>query len=84
MSWATLLQRFSLNSVRLTSELNCSEKTTQTAQSYYSLGVTQNELGDFTSALQSHQRALDIRVKLFGEEQAVTAKSYDAPGLMTT
>ena len=28
------------------------------------------------SALQSKQRALDIRVKLFGEEHADTAQSY--------
>ena len=43
---------------------------------YYELWVTQHQLGDLTSALQSHQRALDIRIKLFGEEHASTADSY--------
>ena len=33
-------------------------------------------LGNFSSALQSHQGALDIRVKLFREEHLDTAKSY--------
>ena len=49
------------------------EEHSDTAQSYYSLGVTQHALGDFTSAHHSHQRALDIRVKLFGEEHSDTA-----------
>ena len=31
---------------------------------------------DFTSALQSHQRALAIRIKVFGEEHEKTADSY--------
>ena len=34
------------------------EEHTQTADSYHSLGVTQHQLGDYTSALQSHQHAL--------------------------
>ena len=33
-------------------------------------------MGNFSSALQSYQRGLDIRVKLFGEEHPDTAKSY--------
>ena len=33
-------------------------------------------IGDFTSASQSHQRALSIRIKLFGEEHQSTADSY--------
>ena len=31
---------------------------------------------DYSAALQSHQRALAIRLKLFGEEHAKTADSY--------
>jgi len=42
----------------------------QAQLSYLSLGVTQSALGDHTSAVQSKQRALDIRLKLFGEEHA--------------
>ena len=48
----------------------------QTAHSYHSLGTTQYQLGDYTSALQSHQQALDVRRKLFGEENGDTADSY--------
>ena len=32
-------------------------------------------MGDFASALQSHQRALAIRIKLFGEEHECNADS---------
>ena len=46
-----------------------------TAESYHSLGVTQHSLRDFTSALQSAQRALDVRIKLLGEDHASTADS---------
>ena len=46
------------------------------ALSYYSIGVTQHSLGDYKSALASQQRALNIRLKLFGEEHASTADSY--------
>ena len=52
------------------------EEHSDTAQSYFSLGVTQHGAGDFLSALQSKQCALDIRVKLLGEEHPDTAKSY--------
>ena len=52
-----------------------------TAGSYHELGVTQHELGDLTSAFQSMQRALDIRLKLFGEEHAATADSYRELGI---
>ena len=44
------------------------EEHPDTAESYFSIGVTQHALGNFSSALQSTQRALDIRVKLLGEE----------------
>ena len=43
------------------------EQHSNIAESYLSLGDTQHALGDFTSARQSFQRALDIRVrKRFG------------------
>ena len=35
---------------------------------YRQLGVTQHAMHDYTSALQSHQPALAIRIKVFGEE----------------
>ena len=38
-------------------------------------------MGDFISALQSHQRALAIRIKLFGEEHESTADSYREVGV---
>ena len=31
---------------------------------------------DYTKAVQSHQRALAIRIKLYGEERESTADSY--------
>ena len=37
-----------------------------TAQSYFNLAVTQHSSGEFLSALKSHQRALELRVKLLG------------------
>ena len=33
-------------------------------------------MGDFKAALQSEQRALEIRIKLFGEEHQSTADCY--------
>lgn len=48
------------------------EEHPNAAQSYFSIGVTQHA-GDVLSALQSVQRALDIRVKLFGKEHPDTA-----------
>ena len=52
------------------------EEHAKTANSYHSLGMTQYQLGDYTSALQSHQHAVDVKRKLFGEEHAKTALSY--------
>ena len=54
-----------------------------TADSYYSLGVTHHELGDFNSALKSHQCALDIRSKLFGAEHLSTGYSFFQLGVTT-
>ena len=47
-----------------------------TAQSYYNIGVAQHEMKDYKSALASHQHALQIRLRLFGENHADTARSY--------
>ena len=44
-------------------------------------GLTQHELGDFKTALRSHKRSLDIRIKLFGEEHQSTADSYYSLGI---
>ena len=38
-------------------------------------------MGDFKAALQSKQRELDIRIKLFGEEHQSTALSYYSLGM---
>ena len=38
-------------------------------------------MDDYTSALQSHQRALAIRIKVFGEEHERTADSYRQLGV---
>ena len=51
------------------------EENPDTAQIYSNLGVTQHAIGNFSSALQSQQRPLDIRVKLLGEEHPDTAQS---------
>ena len=37
-------------------------------------------MNDLTSALQSHQRALDIRLEMFGEKHEKTADSYHELG----
>jgi len=47
-----------------------------TADSYHSVGVAQHSLSDYTVALESKKRALDIRIKLFGEEQPMTGYSW--------
>lgn len=52
-----------------------------TAKSYGERGVTQANIRDYTSAIQSLQRALAIRTKLFGEEHQSTADSYKEFGL---
>ena len=57
------------------------EEHADTVLSYHSLGIIQSELGDYTSAFQSHQHALDVRRKLFGEEDARTGGSYHEIGV---
>ena len=42
--------------------------------------MTQHELKDYKAALQSHQDALQIRLKLFSEDHPDTAQSYNEIG----
>ena len=72
------LERFALRSsaIRLFVKVHDS-----TANSYGARGVTQANIHDYTSAIQSLQRALAIRTKLFGEEHQSTADSYKEFGL---
>ena len=51
------------------------------AKSYADHGKTQHAQGNFSSALQSMQRSLDISCKLFGEEHSSTADSYHSLGV---
>ena len=51
------------------------EEHQSTAVSYYSLGITQHELGDLKASVQNHQPALGIRIKLFGIDHKSTAAS---------
>ena len=53
------------------------EEHESTADSYSDLGVSQNNMHDYIAALQCHQRALAIHLKLLiGEEDESTADSY--------
>ena len=52
-----------------------------TADSYHKLGLTQYMIKDYTSATESHKRALNIRQKVLGEGHAKTADSYHKLGL---
>ena len=54
----------------------------QAQLSVISIGVTQHSLGDYKPALASQQRALNICLKLFGEEHASTADSYHGLGVI--
>ncbi|XP_068750735.1 uncharacterized protein [Montipora capricornis] len=56
---------------------NRQEENAFLAHSYHSLGETQYSLGDFTSAFHSAKRALEVRIKVFGEHHASTAGSYN-------
>ena len=57
--------------------MHCLEKTTQALRT---VGTTQHELGDYSSPLESTQRALNIRRALFGEDHLSTADSYQSLG----
>ena len=65
------------------SVLNCLEKSTKAllivTETYNRCNTTQD--GNFTSASQSDQRALAIRIKLFGEEHESTVDSYSQLGV---
>ena len=50
-------------------------------KSYLDHGRTLNEMQNYSEALQSEQRALDISVNLFGEEHSDTAVSYYSLGV---
>ena len=47
-----------------------------TADSYHTLGITQHQLGDLTSALRSLQKALNIRQVVLGNDHLGTADIY--------
>ena len=81
MNKVTFHQPFSLDSVHLISGLNCLEKNTQAQPIVTIHSVPQHAQGDFSLVLQSSQRALDIRLKLFGEDHSSTADSYHSLGL---
>ena len=82
MNMATLPQLFSVSSLRLIVDLNCLEKTTQVpASRYHLLKDTQHEQGDVSSPLQSAQRALNIRLKLFRDQHSSTADSNHSLGV---
>ena len=51
------------------------------AACYEVLGYNQHSTGDFEAALDSEQHALEIRLKLFGEEHVSTANSYHNLGV---
>ena len=51
------------------------------AQFYYDRGCIQCRRGDYTEAITSLTRALDMRIKLFGEEHSETANSYYSVGV---
>ena len=55
-----------------------STRTTDTYRSYRSLCVSQEFIGDLNAALDSVGHALQICLKLFGEEQERSADSFDA------
>lgn len=57
------------------------EEHSSTADSYYSLGVTQHEVGDIDAAFKSQQRGLDIKLKLFREEQFNSLDGYYSLGI---
>ena len=65
----------------LIQNLMLSEGHKYLAYSYFSVGIAQYQMIDYTSALQSHQRALEIRRKTLGENHPNTAVSYNNIGV---
>ena len=53
----------------------------KTAEGYHWLGVTQYMLSDYSSATESHKRALKIRQTVLGENHEKTAESNHWLGL---
>ena len=53
----------------------------KTAEGYHWLGVTQYMLSDYSSATESHKRALNIRQTVLGEDHEKTAESNHWLGL---
>ena len=51
------------------------------AQNYWDQGNLQCQRGNYTDAITSFRRALDIRVQLFGEEHYKTAENYHSIGV---
>ena len=50
--------------------------------SYYSIGATQYNMNHYDSALKSHQQALNIKLKIHGDEHTdIAADSYYSIGL---
>ena len=53
----------------------------KTAEGYHWMGVTQYMLSDYSSATESHKRALKIRQTVLGENHEKTAESNHWLGL---
>ena len=63
--------------MHLTSALNFLEKNTQTLLIVIiTLELLNSLLGNFNAALDSHQHAFDIRLKLFGGDHVCTAHIF--------
>ena len=71
----TSTQHWILNSMHLTSALNCLEKNMQALLIVIITlaPLNMHSLGNFNTALESKQHALDISLKMFGEDHAFTA-----------
>ncbi|XP_028410289.1 kinesin light chain-like [Dendronephthya gigantea] len=50
------------------------------AQRYFNIGYIQYHMKDYQSALESHMKALKIRLKVYGENDPATADSYYSIG----
>ena len=62
-------------------EYNNEQHEEALAQNYLGLGNIQCRKGNYTEAITSFSRALDMRIKLFGEEHSETADSYHSVGV---
>ncbi|KAL9951380.1 hypothetical protein ACROYT_G044034 [Oculina patagonica] len=51
------------------------------AQNYLDLAAIHHKRGNYSEALESDRRALEIRLKLFGKEHLKTAESYHSVGV---